>query len=149
MKLLSKSEFIKLNESKFDKLFGVKEYEGDLDYSFGEKPLYQIEDLPYKVTGEFMCESSKLTSLEGCPQEIGGTFSCADNLIVSLVDGPQIVGGDYQCDNNRLQNLDGLPEQLNGNFDCSGNKKLTREMVLKLKESGKVKGKIWSDYGEF
>jgi len=63
---------------------------------------------------------------------------------------PKEVGGSFDCSVNRnLTSLEGCPKEVDGSFYCSYNPKLPKEEIIKLKESGIVKGKIYSDYGTF
>ena len=48
-----------------------------------------ISELPIsfnKVSGDFSCESSRLTDLKGSPEKIGGYFHCGYNPIGSIFD---------------------------------------------------------------
>ena len=59
------------------------------------------------------------------------------------------VEGLFYCDSNQLTSLEGCPKEVRGDFWCINNPKLPKEEILKLKESGIVKGTIFSDYGNF
>ena len=62
------------------KKYGIQNYTINEDgtvYVDGNVSLYErnLSKLPLKfgrVTGNFYCQSNKLTTLEGCPQEVGG-----------------------------------------------------------------------------
>jgi hypothetical protein len=95
------------------------------------------------------CKKNKLKSLEGCPTVVGGSFRCHYNKLKSLVGSPETVGGNFDCSDNKLTSLEGCPKEVRGDFWCINNPKLPKEEILKLKESGIVKGTIFSDYGNF
>ena len=71
-----------------------------------------------KVTGDFNCSASRLTSLEGCPKEVGKDFYCSYNELSSLKDSPEKVGGDFECMYNKLTSLEGAPKEVTGDFVC-------------------------------
>ena len=75
-----------------------------------------------KVTGNFNCDSNKLTTLEGSPIEVGRDFSCQSNGLTTLNGSPRIVGSRFDCCDNKLETLEGCPDIIDGNFDCQSNK---------------------------
>jgi hypothetical protein len=79
-----------------------------------------------------------------------GDFICSANNLQNLIGSPEKVGGDFGCVYNRnLTSLEGCPKEVSGDFWCYSNPKLPKEEIIKLKESGIVKGEIYSDYGDF
>jgi len=74
-----------------------------------------------KVTGDFLCDSNKLTSLEGAPKMVGGCFDCSYNELTSLEFAPIEVGGWFRCHNNKLTSLIGSPIKINDDYFCSFN----------------------------
>ena len=75
-----------------------------------------------KVSGNFDCSFSGLTSLEGCPEEVGKDFWCDSNNLTSLKGAPKEVGGHFICNSNNLTSLEGAPEKVEGGFYCARNK---------------------------
>tara|TARA_B100000767_G_scaffold258391_1_gene267070 strand:+ start:655 stop:1413 length:759 start_codon:yes stop_codon:yes gene_type:complete len=75
-----------------------------------------------KVTGDFNCYSSALTTLEGGPKYVGGNFDCATNKLTDLKGSPLEVGGSFTCYQNKLTDLKGSPKEVGGNFNCQENK---------------------------
>jgi len=73
------------------------------------------------VTGDFYCNTNKLTTLEGTPQSVGGDFSCRNNRLISLEGCPQSVGGYFNFRSNQLKDLYGFPEFFDGNIYYSVN----------------------------
>ena len=93
--------------------------EGDVDLSN-----FNLKKLPFqfgKVTGNFYCAGSQLTSLQGAPKSVGGDFGCSYNLLTSLQGAPESVGRIFDCSNNQLTSLEGAPKRVGGHFYCSGN----------------------------
>ena len=74
-----------------------------------------------KVTGNFYCDSNKLTSLEGAPKTVEGNFYCDSNKLTSLEGAPKCVEGNFYCYNNQLTTLEGAPKCVEGNFNCVNN----------------------------
>jgi hypothetical protein len=75
-----------------------------------------------RVSGNFLCQFTQLTSLKGSPEEVGGNFDCADNNLFSLEGAPQKVGKSFFCSDNQLTSLEGAPQKVGGSFFCYGNK---------------------------
>jgi hypothetical protein len=73
------------------------------------------------VTGNFSCDSNRLTTLEGCPDSVSGYFNCSDNQLTSLEGGPSRVGDDFFCSDNQLTSLEGAPINVGGIFYCRNN----------------------------
>ena len=97
----------------------VIDYDGDID--FNHKNL-SVNILFNKVSGDFNCSFSELTSLKGFPKEVGGDFSCEKNELTTLEGAPEKVGGNFDCSSNELTSLEGAPEKVGGDFDCIHNK---------------------------
>ena len=57
-----------------------------------------------------------------------------------------IVNGNYICNNNNLKELQGAPKHIGGDLFCSYNKNLSKQEIIKYKETGTVKGDVISDY---
>ena len=94
-----------------------------------------------KVSGNFCCNSSHLTSLEGCPREVGGGFFCFRNELTTLEGAPSKVGGSFNCENNSLTSLKGSPMEVGVDFDCSENQLTSLEGAPK-----EVGGNFYCDY---
>ena len=71
-----------------------------------------------KVSGNFHCDYTNLTSLEGSPQEVGEYFSCESTKITSLNGSPKKVGGIFWCNHTKIASLEGAPEFVGGDFAC-------------------------------
>jgi len=94
-----------------------------------------IEKIPFqfkKVTGDFDCSESGLTTLEGCPVEVVGNFYCSNNKLLSLEGGPKIVKESYYCSTNPFTSLKGLPDECGEVFFCDWRKNLPLLSLLKL-----------------
>jgi hypothetical protein len=89
------------------------------------------------------------STLEGAPQTVEGGFYCRNNNLASLEGAPQTVEGNFDCSYNKLTNLEGAPQTVEGNFDCSYNPNLSKDEIIKYKNTGAVKGTIISDYRKF
>jgi hypothetical protein len=111
--------------------------------------LTSLEGAPQIVEGDFNCRFNQLTSLEGAPQIVECGFYCSDNKLTSLKGAPQTVEGNFDCNVNKLTSLEGAPQTVEGDFYCSYNPNLSKDEILKYKNTGAVKGKIFSDYGVF
>jgi hypothetical protein len=99
---------------------GTVDIEGDCILKLAKK----VNQLPVKfgkVSGNFNCSHTQLTSLVGSPQSVGDGFYCYRNQLTSLVGAPQSVGGTFDCAVNRLTSLEGAPQSVGGNFSCSRN----------------------------
>ena len=123
---LGKDELIKnwLGEHK------IKNYTINDDWTIDVKGYvglgwYKEEQLPdyiqfRKVSWDFYCMFSNLSSLKGCPEEVGGKFDCqyCRNL-ESLEGAPQEVGGSFHCNNCvNLKSLKGCPKEVGEDFNC-------------------------------
>ena len=93
-----------------------------------------------KITGDFCCNESRLTSLKGAPIEVGEKFDCSYNRLTSLEGAPQRVGGSFDCGGNQLTSLKGAPQEVGGGFWCDRNPDLHS-----LDGIGKV-GVIFKDF---
>jgi hypothetical protein len=71
-----------------------------------------------KVSGDFDCSHTNLTSLRGSPQFVGGNFNCASTNITSLIGSPQSVGGWFYCVRTNVISLEGAPQSIGGTFNC-------------------------------
>ena len=78
-----------------------------------------------RVSGNFDCSRTNLTTLEGAPEKVGGYFDCNRNRLASLKGAPKEVGGAFWCDYNRLTTLEGAPKKVGGDFVCSRNELTT------------------------
>jgi hypothetical protein len=99
---------------------GTVDIEGDCILISNKK----VNQLPVKfgkVSGNFNCSYTQLTSLVGSPQSVGGNFYCYRNQLTSLVGAPQSVGGDFLCGINQLTSLVGAPQSVGGSFNCYHN----------------------------
>ena len=67
-----------------------------------------------RVTGQFYCSYTSITSLEGCPDWVGGIFACGVTHITSLQGSPRYVGGQMFCNDTAIENLQGGPEFIGG-----------------------------------
>ncbi len=92
---------------------------GNFDCSYSE--LTSLEGAPKEVSGSFDCSSNKLTSLKGAPKEVGKSFYCNYNELTSLEGIPDKVGYSFGCMSNYLTSLKGIPEIVTGDFDCGYN----------------------------
>lgn len=72
-----------------------------------------------------------------------------DNNLTTLKGSPINVYGNFNCNNNQLLSLEGAPTNIDRDFLCTNNKNLTKEEIIKYKNTVAVKGKIFSDYGQF
>ena len=80
--------------------------------------LTSLEGSPQEVGEYFSCESTKITSLNGSPKKVGGIFWCNHTKIASLEGGPKKVGKVY-CNDTKITSLDGAPESVSGYFYCN------------------------------
>ncbi len=74
-----------------------------------------------KVSGDFRCNASELTTLKNAPREVGGDFEVGFNDITSLENSPIYVGGTYYVGNNSITSLEHLPKKLH-DFNANHNK---------------------------
>ena len=122
------------------KKYGIQNYtineDGTVDVdgnvSLYERNLSKLHLKFGRVTGNFYCQSNKLTTLEGCPLEVGGELWCYSNKLTTLESCPREIGGDFMCHNNKLTTLEGCPKEVGGNFDCRYNKLTTLEGCPKI-----------------
>ena len=75
-----------------------------------------------KVTGDFNCYSSGLTTLEGSPKYVGGNFDCSKTKLTDLKGSPLEVSGSFTCYQNKLTDLKGSPKEVGRDFNCQENK---------------------------
>ena len=75
-----------------------------------------------KVSGDFFCSYTKITSLAGAPTSVGGSFDCSYTNITSLVGAPRAVGGNFYCSGTHITSLDGAPTSVGGGFYCNDTK---------------------------
>ena len=95
---------------------GTVDVDGDVDIS-GRG----IEKIPLKfgeVTGDFLCQSNKLTTLDGSPTEVGGDFNCSFNGLTNLFESPDKVVGNFRCNKNKITSLLDCPSEVGGDFKC-------------------------------
>ena len=90
-----------------------------------------------EVTGDFKCDSNRLTSLEGAPHTVSHFF-CNNNILDSLEFAPKSVGGNFNCDKNQLTSLEGAPHTVDGFFSCDDNQLTSLEFAPKS-----VAGDFW------
>jgi len=122
--------------------------EGDFDCN--NNLLSNLKGAPRIVEGGFECNNNpNLISLEGAPQKVEGFFDCSYNDLPNLEGAPQIVEGNFDCHHNQLITLEGAPQTIEGDFYCKKNPKLSKKEILRYKATCAVKGKIYSDFGQF
>ncbi len=100
---------------------------------------YILTELPLKfnkVSGNFNCGETGLTTLDGSPKEVGGFFYCYKNKLTSLEGGPIKVSRGFDCSNNKLTSLKGSPKEIGGNFYCSNNKITSLEFGPEVIKNG-------------
>jgi len=134
-------EIYKLTNFTIDPETGVIDVNGDVDLSFGFREsipvqfgkvtgnfdchctkLTSLKGAPYFVGGYFDCGATSITSLEYAPQTVNGSFLCWRTHITSLKGSPRRIGGDFVCDNTDLTSLEGLPDSIRGYINLSNNK---------------------------
>jgi len=69
--------------------------------------LYDLENCPQIITGEFRCTYSELVSLKGGPVEVGKTFDVGFNRLASFEYAPKKVGEHFMI---LYQERGGLPQ---------------------------------------
>lgn len=118
---------------------------GDVNF-----PNVDITELPVafrKVSGNFKCVNSYLTTLKGCPLIVNGEFDCSFNNLTSLQYGPTIVYGDYSCNKNKLTTLEHSPYEVGGDFYCN-----SRDIFYQSHSyygiTTNIKGKVHTDHNE-
>ena len=89
-----------------------------------------------KVSGNFNCSGTGLTTLDGSPKEVGGVFYCYKNKLTSLEGGPIKVSGNFDCGDNKLTDLKGSPKEVGGNFYCNNNKITSLEFGPEVIKNG-------------
>src|SRR5574343_1975689 len=126
------SKFNEFNIHEVCREYGIRNYtisnglvdvDGDVDLS-GK----QLDRLPLnfgKVTGDFYCSHTNLTTLEGAPKWVGVDFDCSFNNLTSLQGAPQQVGINFICNHNNLISLEGGPKEVGGSFVCYNNQLTT------------------------
>ena len=149
MKYLKKYKlFESVNEQEVHDLckkYGIRNYTINEDLSIGVEGNVDLRRkgltrLPLKfrnVSGDFYCNSNKLTSLEGAPDEVGGSFYFYNNQLTSLEGAPTSVGGDFYCSNNQLMSLEDAPNGVGNDFWCDNNQ-LTSLEGLEWKSFNKI-----------
>ena len=103
----------------------------------------RLSKLPLKfgrVTGDFFCSYSKLTSLEGCPTQIGGSFWCHDNQLTSLKGAPEYIEGKVEFMPN-----DKLPEYIKQILKLNDGSRDIQKYILKWQKDYDV----WRRDGSF
>lgn len=113
--------------------------------------LYQPDDINGffglrfgKVTGNFICDSSGLTTLEGCPIEVGGDFSACFNKLKSIKGLPKEIGGELRVHNNTsLVSFEYLNETHVKGMLLAFNCGLTSQTIHDLYKYIKEKKCIW------
>lgn len=71
----------------------------------------QLEFIPVQfgiVSGNFLCDSNRLTILEGSPKEVKKSFSCRHNKLTSFKGLPELIGEDIFILGNNLTSMEGL-----------------------------------------
>ena len=91
------------------------------DFCCNESRLTSLKGAPQEVGGKFDCSYNRLTSLEGAPQKVGESFDCGGNQLISLKGAPQIVRYSFYCYENQLTSLEGAPQIVGGDFECQSN----------------------------
>jgi hypothetical protein len=79
---------------------GLVDVQGDVYLYKQLFPSVGLTELPLqfgKVTGDFDCSNTRLTTLKGDPHRVGGRFDCDMNNLTSLEFCPLSVGGDFWC----------------------------------------------------
>ena len=88
---------------------GVVDVEGDV--ILARERMEATTTLPVqfgKVSGDFDCSDSHLTSLKGCPHHVGQGFKCYGTKITSLQHAPQYVGGRFVCFETKIKSFSGV-----------------------------------------
>tara|TARA_Y100000389_G_scaffold8670_1_gene8220 strand:+ start:5484 stop:6242 length:759 start_codon:yes stop_codon:yes gene_type:complete len=99
---------------KFNKVTG--------DFNCYSSGLTTLEGSPKYVGGNFDCSKTKLTDLKGSPLEVSGSFTCYQNKLTDLKGSPKEVGRDFNCQENKLTSLEGSPKEVGRDFNCQENK---------------------------
>jgi hypothetical protein len=75
------------------------------------------------VNGYFECGYNYLTSLKGCPVRVSNEFSCYNSQLTSLQYSPQYMeNDDFNCGWNKIESLQYCTKLIRGNFWCYNNK---------------------------
>lgn len=107
----------KISNFKVHPETGVIDVDGDVNLAFGfQESLFQVQF--GKVTGNFDCHCTQLTSLKGAPYFVGGDFDCGSTAISSLEYAPRYVGGSFLCWRTNITSLKGAPREIGGDFVC-------------------------------
>ena len=91
------------------------------DFCCNESRLTSLKGAPIEVGEKFDCSYNRLTSLEGAPQRVGGSFDCGGNQLTSLKGAPQTIERSFYCYENQLTSLEGAPQIVGGDFECQSN----------------------------
>ena len=85
-----------------------------------------------KVTGDFNCYSSGLTTLEGSPKYVGGNFDCTSNKIYTLEGFNSEIVDFFYCYDNPIENL--INNGVDSDFIKAFNAfKVVKDKVVNLK----------------
>lgn len=99
----------KVNVSGNVRFIDYKIFNGEIPIPFG------------RVSGDFICIDSGLTSLVNCPKRVGGDFNIKINNLTTLKHCPEYIGGNFNCSANKLDSLRYITEIIHGDLDCSLN----------------------------
>lgn len=91
------------------------------DFDCADSGLTTLAGSPHQVLGRFSCEYNRLTSLAHAPHHVDGVFSASYNHITHLTHMPAHVGASFWIYENPLQSLNGLdkPDQIHGELWCT------------------------------
>ena len=114
---------------------GLVEINNDIVDVIGSVDMHAaISRIPFqfgKVTDDFGCSHSELTTLEGSPSKVGGKFSCRSNKLDSLKGSPSSVLL-FSCRGNPdLTSLKDGPDEVKRTFFCDWIKDLPLLCILK------------------
>lgn len=98
-----------------------------------------------KVSGDFDCADSGLTTLAGSPQHVGGKFSCEHNRLTSLAHAPHHVGGIFKASYNHITHLTHMPTYVGASFWIYGN---PLESLVGLDKLDQIHGELWCTYSD-
>lgn len=146
--ILSQEELNKLTE--LCEMFEIENYtvnsDGSIDVN-GSVNLDEYNGLHWipikfnKVSGDFNCNASDLTTLKNAPRIVGGEFNVGYNNIESLEFSPEYIGGTFFISDNKLRTLEFLPQKLN-------NLNLNRNKLKSLENLGEINGYLSVDYNK-
>ena len=91
------------------------------DFCCNESRLTSLKGAPIEVGEKFDCSYNRLSSLEGAPQTVGESFDCGGNQLTSLKGAPQTIERSFYCYENQLTSLEGAPQIVGGDFECQSN----------------------------